>query len=108
MPDLSGLIDKHFKVSNVAKPLSLTLKGVEVQEVGQDKESLAVALFTEDPRGLVLNAGRYNALAEANKSRNTDDWTGTVIELFVDPDVTYKGKKTGGLKIKVTQPAAKS
>jgi hypothetical protein len=108
MPDFSGLIDKHFKVSNISKALKLTLKGVEPQEVGQDKETLAVALFIEDPRGLVLNAGRYLAFAEANKSRNTDDWTGTVIELYVDPDVTYKGKKTGGLKVKVIQPAAKS
>lgn len=108
MADYSALLDRHFKVSNVAKPLTLTLREVKKEEVGQDKESLPVAYFNEDPRGLVLNASRYNTIGLANGSRDTDHWNGTVIEITVDPNVRFKGKVTGGLVVRVVTPAPKA
>jgi hypothetical protein len=97
MPDFSGLVDKHFKVSNVPAPMELTVKEVKGEGVGPDKELKPVAYFIEDQRGLVLNAGRYNALAAAAGTRDTDTWTDIKVTLSVDPDVKYKGKVTGGL-----------
>jgi len=97
MPDFSGFVDSHFKVSNVPAPIELTVKEVKAEGVGPDKETKPVAYFIEDPRGCVLNAGRYNALAAATGSRNTDGWVDVKLTLAVDPDVKYKGKVTGGL-----------
>ena len=107
MPDFSSALDKTFKVSNVKEPLTLTIVKVALEEVGFEKEMLPVAEFTEDRRKLVLGAGRYNAIAEAVGSRNTDDWEGVKIVLKVDPNIRFKGKKTGGLVVSVvTEEAA--
>lgn len=100
MPDFTGLVDKHFKVKNVCEDMDLTLREVKAEGVGPDKETKPVAYFVEDPRGLVLNAGRYNALAEACGTRNTDKWTDVKVILSVDKDVKYKGQVTGGLVLK--------
>lgn len=99
MPDFSGLVDTHFKVKNVPETMVLTIKEVKAEGVGPDKETKPVAYFIEDPRGLVLNAGRYNAIAQGTGTRNTDKWTDVKITLTVDPDIKYKGQVTGGLII---------
>lgn len=107
MPDYTSLIDKHFKYAGLTRAMVVTLRDVRREEVGQDKEILPVAYFSEDPRGLVLNSGRYKILAAAHGSADTDNWIGCQIELSPDPTVKFKGKVTGGVAMKVTTLAPK-
>lgn len=107
MPDYSALLDKNFKVAGLHEPKTLTIREIKVETVGEEKQSLPVAYFTEDPRGLVLNNGRYNAIAAGCGSRKTEDWTGAVIRIEVDPNIRFKGKVTGGIVAKVVTPPPK-
>ena len=108
MADFSALLDRNFKGDALKSqaPIRLTLKEVKAAEVGMDKEVKPVAYFLEDPRGVVLNTTKYTLLADANKSREADNWTGTVVELFFE-EVKYKGKPVGSVGMKIITPAKK-
>ena len=38
--------------------------------------------------------------------READDWIGKEVILYVDPNVSYGGKVTGGLRLKSAKPAS--
>lgn len=104
MPDFTSILDKNFSAARFPdEPLVLTIKDVTVEEVGQDKEAKPVLKFIEDKRGLVLNGGRYDSLALATGTRNTDTWPGLKVRLTKNPNVTYKGKKVGGIDLEVVK-----
>jgi len=106
MPDLRGLNSKHFKVAHIVKPVVLTIKAIVSEEVGQQKQTKGVLYFTEDARGLVLNDTRYTALMAAHGgSELTEKYVGAVIELAVNPNVTFNGQRTGSIIIRVIKPA---
>lgn len=68
-----------------------------------------VMYFQEFEKGMVLNSTNIQAAAKACGSEDTDDWIGKEIIVFVDPNVGYGGKTTGGLRIKRhAAPAAPS
>jgi hypothetical protein len=102
MADFSKLVDKNFKVKNFPDQsggkLRFTIRDCEAQEVGASKESLPVLRFVEDTRGVVLSGAKYNKLAEAFGSRETDDWKGKQVDVYIDWDVEYRGHQ-GGLKV---------
>jgi hypothetical protein len=108
MADLSYTYKKLFSASDIqpGTEMQLTIKGVSLAEVGQDKEYKPVAFFDEDPRGLTLNATRYSQLADAHGTKDCDKWVGAKVALTHDPKVKFKGKITGGLKIAVITPGA--
>lgn len=66
-----------------------------------------VVFFKEYPeKGMVMNSTNINLMAKACESEDTDDWTGKEVVVYVDPNVGFGGKTTGGLRIKkYTQPA---
>lgn len=109
MADFSALLDKNFKGESVKgqSPLRLTIKVVKAAEVGMDKTVKPVVYFVEDPRGLVLNTTKFNDLVEAHGTRDADNWVGAGVELFFDPNVSYQGKKCGGVGMKIITPAKK-
>lgn len=57
------------------------------------------------PKGWPANITALGSLAEMTGSQDTDDFTGTPIEIYVDPDVSYGGKRVGGIKLR---PPSKS
>lgn len=102
MPDFSKLVDKHFKVANFPQqdgtPLRFTVKGSVAEEIGQAKEILPVLYFEEDTRGLVLSSSKYNELAGAFGSRDTDKWIGRKVDVFIDWKIAFRGTK-GGMRV---------
>lgn len=92
----SGLIVtiSHLEHKNVAPPES-------------PEENKWVLHFTEFDKGMVLNPTNIQACAKACGSDDTDDWIGKEVIVYVDPNVSYAGKTTGGLRIKrFSAPAA--
>lgn len=55
-------------------------------------------------KGLILNATNKNALVD-KLGKNPASWRGAEVGLFVDPDVSFGGKRTGGLRLRVLLPA---
>jgi hypothetical protein len=64
-----------------------------------------VAFFDGSEKGLILNMSQCEFLAQATESDNPEEWIGYDVELYVDPDVVYSGKKIGGIRLRVPQGA---
>ena len=67
---------------------------------GSDPELGRVVLFYDIPKGLVLNKRRGNQISAIAGSKYYDDWPGTVIEMYEDPSIEFKGKVTGGISVR--------
>jgi len=81
----------------------VTVAKIEKKNVARDDEPPEdkwVVHFREFDKGMVLNSTNINALAKACDSDDTDDWVGKEVVVYVDPNVGYGGKTTGGLRIK--------
>jgi hypothetical protein len=78
----------------------------EIQGDNNKKESKPVAHFVGKDKGLVLNKTICAELESITGTDDIDNWGGTPVILFVDPNVMYGGKKVGGIRVKaVAAPA---
>ncbi len=83
-------------------------------EQGDGKgEKLKFLLFFDTvEKPLILNATNKDRLIDGVSSKKPASWVGTTVGLYVDPDVSFGGKRIGGLRLKVlekppsTHPAA--
>ena len=83
--------------------LIVTVLRVEHKNVAREDEPAEqkwIVYFNVYEKGMVLNTTNINGLAKACGSEDTDDWTGKEVVVYVDPNVGYGGKTTGGLRIK--------
>lgn len=85
MADLSHLVEKFFAAVQFSpgEVKELTIKSVEVEEIGEDKTPLPVVYFEEDPRGFVCKGTPYRTISEEAGTRDVDKWPGTVVNLSV-------------------------
>jgi len=81
-----------------------------VQEIGArvagKKINANIAYFTETIKPLVLNATNSKTLRQMTGSSFVEDWTGILVQLYIDPNVKMKGDTVGGVRINPKQPAA--
>jgi len=83
-----------------------TLKQANVAMQGADPEMKWTMSFEELDKPLVLNSTNIHACAKACGSEETDDWTGMKIVLYEDPNVSFGGKVTGGIRIRAQRVQA--
>src|SRR5688572_26954145 len=77
---------------------------VSEDEVGDEVK--LVAYFKGIEKGLPLNATNMDILAEAAGSEDSDDFAGLAVEIVVDPNIRYAGKRVGGIVLRpLAQPA---
>ena len=70
-----------------------------------DKKKTKFILFFESiDKPMVLNATNKNTLVDA-LGRAPASWIGATIGVYVDPNVTFAGKITKGLRLRVLGPA---
>ena len=83
------------------------VESIEEELVGDDLKP--VIHFKGIEKGWPINMTGLEILAEMTGSQDTEDFDGTKVELYVDPDVRYKGDKVGGIKLRpaVAKPIAK-
>lgn len=100
MPSYGHLYSSYFKATDVTKEgLPLTIVKVKPELPSRDAEKEQLVLYVEeDPRGVVLNVTRYNAMVSLFDSDDTDAWVGGKIKL-IPHRTTYKGKPTQGYTI---------
>jgi len=75
---------------------------VEAKKVGDEKYLKLVTYFASLGKGLVTNITNGEVLAEISGSTDTDDWHGTHVEIYVDPNIGFGGKRTGGIRLRPT------
>jgi hypothetical protein len=65
------------------------------------KEKRVVVYWKEDNvKPLILNTTNAQAIAEILGTEETDEWIGKQIELYHDPNVSFGGKKIGGIRVR--------
>lgn len=99
---VGGFLSKYLRAKEVEEPQVVTIASVEVEEVGmgEDKEEKLVLYTKEIDRGVVLGAKAVLTTLTDLFGEDTDDWIGRKIELFYDPNVLFKSKPVGGLRVR--------
>ena len=93
----------YLKQSDVDEDYIVTVQKLEQKNVAaadSDPELKWTVRFAEFEKPMVLNATNIQLMAAACDSDDTDDWIGKQVIVYTDPNVSYGGKLTGGLRIK--------
>lgn len=99
---------KYLKQSDIEGEVIVTIKKIGQGNVAQDdqpEELKWMIMFTEFKKPMVLNSTNIQLL-ERICGEETDEWPGQEVIVYVDPNVSFGGKVTGGLRIKSAKPAA--
>jgi hypothetical protein len=94
---------KYLKKEDIPSPINSSILWTKEEEVtapGKGTETRLVLYFEGLKKGLVLNMANAEALAEITGTDEYEQWSDVPIELYVDPDVKYGGKKIGGIRIR--------
>ncbi|RVJ23442.1 hypothetical protein [Sinorhizobium medicae] len=102
MPSIFDLYPRRYLSSEDLKGqrYTLTIDRVVVEDVGDDGGDKPVLYFRGAKKGMVLNLTNGDTLATAYGADYTQ-WPGKPVEVYFDPDVTYKGRRTGGIRVDV-------
>ncbi len=90
------------------KPVLATVDHVESGAVGDDEKAI---MFIRDPsdrqvdtnKGYVMNHASWSVMEEISGSKDSDDWGGHKVVFYVDSNVTFKGKRVGGIRLRAPQ-----
>ena len=94
---------KYLKKEDIPSPVNTSILWTKEEEVtapGKGTETKLVLYFDGLKKGLVLNTANAEALADITGTEEYEQWSDIPIELYVDPDVKYGGKKIGGIRIR--------
>ena len=100
---------KFVKKEDVGDGMIVTIANMTNENVAMDNqppEMKWVMHFQEALNPLVMNWTNLQLCAQVTGSDDTDDWTGKQIVLFNDPNVSFGGKITGGVRIRSAEQAA--
>jgi hypothetical protein len=109
MPKISEMVvSKYLKISDVPDPVIVTIRGVKRVNIAKEDETPEykwIIGFNEFAKPMVLNSTNLHVAAKVLGSDDTDDWIGKEIILFNDPNVSFKGEITGGLRFRGQEKA---
>lgn len=109
MPKIGEMIESKFlKKEDVDPPVLVTIDRVAQNNVamqGADPEMKWCLYFAELDKPMVLNSTNIHLAGQACASDDTDEWMGKKIVLYNDPNVSFAGKLTGGIRIRAQKKA---
>ena len=97
---------KYMKAADLDdKDLTLTIKGVAIEELGKDseKESKPVLYFEEEKKGFALNKTNANIIKKLYGS-DTDAWIGKKITLWPNSEVPYGDEIVTAIRVRSKAP----
>jgi hypothetical protein len=98
----------YLKKDDFPTPALLTIRSfahANVAAQNEPEEKKWIMHFDEMEKGLVLNPTNLQLAALAMDSDDTDDWIGQSIVVYNDPNVSFGGKLTGGLRLRAPKRA---
>ena len=103
---------KYLKKEDIPSPLDTSILWIKEEEVttpGKGTETRLVLYFDGLKKGLVLNNANAETLLKITGTEDYEKWVDVPVQLYVDPDVTYGGKKIGGIRIRkpISRPTLK-
>lgn len=79
--------------------MRLTINGARMHEWDDGKKQIVIS-FKEDDRSLGLNVTNAETLKSLFHSDDSDAWMGKQVELYVDKNVMFGGKKIPAIRIR--------
>lgn len=100
---------KFLKKEDVGQGVLVTISAVGQQNVAQEgaePDMKATLHFHELDKPLVLNSTNGQIIAKiTGKDEDIErTWVGAQIVLYNDPNVSYAGKLTGGIRVRAPRP----
>jgi hypothetical protein len=89
----------YLKAADFPTPKVLTIRGIGVEEIGDEKTAKPVLHFMEETRGLVLNKTNSGLIAHS-MGNETDAWVGRQLELYKEP-VSFQGRIVDAIRVRV-------
>lgn len=111
MPSINDLKQsKYLTKADVTPPVLATIRSYEqvnVAKEGAEPEMRWALHFDELDKPMVVNSTNGQIIAGITKSDDFDGWIGHKIVLFNDPNISFAGKLTGGIRCRApkNQPA---
>lgn len=68
------------------------------------KDKCLVLYFKDYENGMIVNVTNSKTIQRIHSEKEPAKWIGKKITLFVDPNVTIKGEKVGGIRIRPVVP----
>lgn len=100
---------KFITKNDVETPKLLTVRGLQEENVAmaeQAEEMKWCLFFEEEDKPMVLNPVNVELIGQF-LGQETDDWIGKKIVLYFDPSIMFKGKLTGGIRVRAPKGSAK-
>lgn len=110
MPRINEMAESKFiKKEDCDPPILVTVTQAVQHDVSMQNDPTEMKWcleFAETTKPLVLNMTHMRQIEAITGSDNTDDWIGKKLVLFLDPNVTYGGKITGGTRVRAPKQQA--
>ena len=96
---------KYIRKEDVDPPKLLTIVGFEKVNVAREDEQPEIkwVMKFREEKPLVMNSTNLQLAARAFGSEDTDDWLNKTIVAFNDPNVSYGGRLTGGVRLRAAK-----
>ena len=85
-----------FTISQVRQEIGARVAGKKIDA--------NIAYFKEKIKPMVLNATNSGVIKKLTGSSFVEDWQNLTVQLYIDPNVKYKGDVVGGVKISPMKP----
>lgn len=110
MPKTSQMrTSKFLKQDDVGRGVLLTIAScvqMNVAAEGAPAENKWCLTFHEEDKPLVLNSTNIQLCERICGSDDTDKWIGKRVVAYTDPNVSYAGKITGGIRLRAPKATA--
>lgn len=95
---------KYLKGSDLdGRTVIVTIERMAVEEV-EDGKTRPILYFVGKDKGMVMNPTNWDLMELYTGQEESNSWIGATILIWHDPTVMYKGKRTGGMRIKGLAP----
>ena len=102
---------RYLRKEEVPEPVTLTIDHVSDENVASDgdpEDIRAVAYWKKpDVKPMVLNITNLEMIGEMLGTDDTNDFSDTSVEVYVDNGVRFGREKTGGLRVRPPEATAK-
>lgn len=93
---------KHLKASDFAGDTAVTIKQVQIEEVGTKNEARPIVYFNEASKGLCLNKTNMNTIGDLY-GYETDNWIGRMITLY-PTETQFEGRMKPCIRVRTAAP----
>lgn len=104
MPNINDMMpSKYLKKEDVGNGVLYEIVKVDEQDIGTEEtgpDIRWVLIFRETDKPFILNKTNLISVSSILDSSESDDWIGKSVVLYNDPNIQYKGKVTGGIRIR--------